>query len=333
MRKATLLISSTCNHKCDFCLNIWENKHNKEKFDTFMKLDLFNHAVDVITEYGINSITICGGEPLLHPDFKEMINLLHSKNVFIRLQTNGVYLTEEMSHFLANKVAEIEISLHGTKQIQNKISGFDSFDKIVKNMKYAQSVGLLITSNFVINTINHHDLENYIYLINKLELIASYFTVLYEAGKTTANLKLSKKEMSDFISKLAKYSRIGKTKLMFQGCYPPCELDSMEHSITFMSPCGAGKDEIAVQPNGMLTLCPAHPKPIGYMKDITLCKFNNLLGKGENYLAMKELPKSECPSCPLLNSCRGGCVINREGGTSNILLNQESQSNHPVKTT
>ncbi|MBT3407312.1 radical SAM protein [Candidatus Woesearchaeota archaeon] len=318
MKKATLLISSVCNHKCDFCLNIWHNSNINETFETFMSFEKIKESIDKLSNANITNITICGGEPLLHPDFNKIIDYIYNKKLNIRLQTNGVFLNKEKIDFFKNKISEIEISLHGTKEIHNEISHSNSFEKIIKNVNDIIKNNILLTTNFVINKNNFMDIENYIYLLNKLNVKAGYFTILYKAGLANRNnLELTKQQLSEFIGKINDYSLISKTKLIFQGCYPPCELNVK--NIEFISPCGAGKDEIAIQPNGTITLCPAHPKAITNIFTINQTKFNKLINNTQSYLLNESLPKKECNSCSLLKACRGGCVINRQGGTENIL--------------
>jgi len=63
---------------------------------------------------GVKKILLCGqGEPLLHPDFKEVVAQADTHMLETELMTNAYYLTPEIiRHLLSHKLKKIIISLH-----------------------------------------------------------------------------------------------------------------------------------------------------------------------------------------------------------------------------
>lgn len=46
---------------------------------------------------GVQSITLTGGEPILHPDFMEIMREIHRRGMMVRhINTNGAFITHEM---------------------------------------------------------------------------------------------------------------------------------------------------------------------------------------------------------------------------------------------
>lgn len=67
-------VTNFCHHKCSNCTRLVG--HHPKPY--FMDMDYFKKAVDSMIDYP-KMTGIMGGEPLLHPKFKEMCEYLHSK--------------------------------------------------------------------------------------------------------------------------------------------------------------------------------------------------------------------------------------------------------------
>jgi hypothetical protein len=67
-------ITNACLHECGNCTRFVG--HHKKPF--FMDMDFFKNAVDSMVQYP-KMTGVMGGEPLLHPQFEEMCEYLHSK--------------------------------------------------------------------------------------------------------------------------------------------------------------------------------------------------------------------------------------------------------------
>lgn len=83
------------------------------------------------------SVTFCGlGEPLLHPNFLEFVDICKSKEAHVGFSTNGVLLNEKMARELVDlNVDEITFSIDGIGEMYEKIRKGSEFDLVVKNMK------------------------------------------------------------------------------------------------------------------------------------------------------------------------------------------------------
>lgn len=81
---ATFVRLAGCNLRCSYC-------DTSYAFDTKEAKDM--HLAEIVQEvenYGVPSITITGGEPLIHPYITEILILLNNKNIFdVNVETNG----------------------------------------------------------------------------------------------------------------------------------------------------------------------------------------------------------------------------------------------------
>lgn len=87
---ANIILTYKCNLKCSYCFaNEFVNKSNEE-----ITIDNFKLALEFIKKDGSKKLGLIGGEPTLHPDFKEILNILKKdksiENVVI--YTNGTYI-------------------------------------------------------------------------------------------------------------------------------------------------------------------------------------------------------------------------------------------------
>ena len=87
-------LTNYCNLNCSFCPNQYMKREK-----VHMNLDLFKKILNEIKEKELSdSITFhLMGEPTLHPEFKEICEVLSKFNFKKTLVTNGCFLDEELS--------------------------------------------------------------------------------------------------------------------------------------------------------------------------------------------------------------------------------------------
>lgn len=87
-----LMLTGKCNFNCRHCFNAADNAAIMTEWDFDELLDLLDQASDC----GMHSITLTGGEPMLHPRFMDVVHAIYERNMVLeKLTTNGWYLTEE----------------------------------------------------------------------------------------------------------------------------------------------------------------------------------------------------------------------------------------------
>jgi len=79
--------TNKCNFNCPMC-----SCSEREK-QLQLSLEDINKIIKVMYRYGLKSVTITGGgEPLMHPDINEIINMFSKKDIKVGLVTNGSLL-------------------------------------------------------------------------------------------------------------------------------------------------------------------------------------------------------------------------------------------------
>lgn len=87
------MITGKCNYNCLHCFNAADNARLQSEFTMEEAKRLIKEA----QECGINAFTITGGEPMLHPNFMEIIRGIHSHGMYVReINTNGHFITKDI---------------------------------------------------------------------------------------------------------------------------------------------------------------------------------------------------------------------------------------------
>lgn len=74
-----------CNLNCDYCDTKWANEPDVTCENYTEEL-----LLDMIINKGVKNITLTGGEPLLQPGIKELLEVLRTvRNINIEIETNG----------------------------------------------------------------------------------------------------------------------------------------------------------------------------------------------------------------------------------------------------
>lgn len=89
----SFMISGKCNFNCLHCFNAADNSRLQSEFTLEEAKKLIREA----QECGINAFTITGGEPMLHPNFMEIVREIYARDMYVReINTNGVFITKEI---------------------------------------------------------------------------------------------------------------------------------------------------------------------------------------------------------------------------------------------
>jgi len=135
--------TSICNYRCVFCYQT-DNKFNKRSdgYMGHMKLETFKIMIDQ-AEGNIEFISLASrGEPLLCPDFKEMLSYTRDKFYNLKINTNASLLDEKMSHaILESGVKTLAFSVDATDNaLYSKLRVNGKLENVLKNIKKFQEI-------------------------------------------------------------------------------------------------------------------------------------------------------------------------------------------------
>ena len=144
-----LEINSNCNQHCLHCFL------GKELNTTSIRFQTIEAIINELKAVGVTTVAITGGEPLLHPEFHQIVELLYSMGFHIVLLTNGTLMTESMADFLVQNSIMVKIPLFGNREMHDTMTGLHgSFDKACGGIRTLVSLGGNITVSSTVTSIN-----------------------------------------------------------------------------------------------------------------------------------------------------------------------------------
>jgi len=126
-------VTYRCNAKCGFC-DIWERPSPYVKLETVRKnlLDL--------KKLGVKVIDFTGGEPLLHQQVDQLLEIAKELKFITTLTTNTL-LYPKLAERLKGKVDMLHFSLDSADAaVHDKMRGVECFDFVMKSIEIAKGI-------------------------------------------------------------------------------------------------------------------------------------------------------------------------------------------------
>lgn len=122
---ANIILTSRCNLRCEYCFahDLTDNKSDDITVDTFLEI------LDFLK--GEAQIGLIGGEPLLHKNINEFLEILNNSYYVnnVMVFTNGIYLDKVKKDKLSHKIHFL-VNVNSSTQV-----GEVAFEKIKANIK------------------------------------------------------------------------------------------------------------------------------------------------------------------------------------------------------
>jgi len=154
-----------CNLACSGCGRIREYR------DVIDRKLTGEECIDAAVQAGAPIVSITGGEPLLHPEMKQVIRSLLAGGYFVYLCTNGLLLEDFLDEISPHPGLSLVIHLDGMAGTHDHFANKSGvFEKAVRAIKKAKRLGFNVRSNTTI------------YKDTDVEEIRQLFSLLKEAG-------------------------------------------------------------------------------------------------------------------------------------------------------
>ncbi len=113
LRSFYLYMSDTCNLRCRHCWITPAFADGKPLPGEVVDIELLRQAVTEAKPLGLSSAKLTGGEPMVHPGFREIARMLSEEGLGLNMETNGTLIDDDMARFLKDetKIDFISISL------------------------------------------------------------------------------------------------------------------------------------------------------------------------------------------------------------------------------
>ena len=292
-------LTEQCNLFCKFCYNSQEPVVSSE----------YKEIIERLEQQNVLEVILTGGEPMLHPQFKEILYLCRDMFSKSMIQTIGTLIDDDMADLIKETgVFGVNVSLHGSKFIHESLTCVeDSYEFALDAIKKLVKRNIRVASNFVLTSVNINELDDTIelmYSIGLRELTLTRFTPT-GIGANNAYLSISSDELLNSLNCVkAKMQKYKDLKIILANSIPYCALPSELGS--FCEYCHFGISRFYIDVNGSVLMCGMSRIAIGniLINDFVTMKESSDIFK--NHVLGQDVP-GKCKICSHFNICRGGC--------------------------
>lgn len=282
LRYLLVHLTGRCNLRCAHC-------YASETGGEDLPFEFLLRAISEFEQGGGLRLLLSGGEPLLHPDFWHVDELLPGLNLRAVLLTNGTLLTLDAARRL--HVHEVQVSLDGMEESHDALRGHGSFARARRGLEAAREAGLQVSVASTVNALNLGDFERLAALVEALDAWQWTIDVPCSAGRLARRPELEAPPAE--AAKLLDYAFASGT-----------------HGDSFDYLCGAHL--AAVMPDGRVGKCGLLPdEGGGHLDDGLAAAWRRIAHRTTGSLG------ETCRSCRFLTDCRGGCRF-RAGGAQSL---------------
>lgn len=142
-----------CNFKCPNCY------HGKrlEYDDRFSPEEVTSIARSLRSKYGLQGVTLLGGEPFLYPELTKVLSVLKSLGLHLVIITNGYRVAPRLSAILPF-VDELRVSIDGLEANHDRLRKQGSFREVVRTLAVAEQKGLPTSATMSVDKTNMGDI-------------------------------------------------------------------------------------------------------------------------------------------------------------------------------
>jgi len=245
-----LEITNHCNLRCKHCYrNAGPGRQD------YLDLNVVEKTLTNLVSMGLRAVEITGGEPLVHPQAAEIINLAASKCDIVALLTNGYYLDEKFIDSIrpAIEAQKIMASITVNSSTPNFHDQFaavpGSWQRATKGVKLLSKAGVMVRFTMNIAPGNLDDLERSVILAKELgaQAFAASPVMPFGRGSKLDWRALTPAELRQFEQDFERLAR------KYRGFFLTIP-DSIRRRLSAQH-CGAGFRTFAVSPTGEIRPC------------------------------------------------------------------------------
>lgn len=274
-----LHLTDICNLNCGWCTDK-ELRKNKAT----LPIEIIEKLFKEFGEHHTGVTLEGGGEPTLHPQFKEIVDISNHFGVDLGLITNGTVDISESVH----KLKWIRISLDSSNEEEYKAEkGVDAFGKVIENLKRMSTMRnpqkTFIGVGYVLTKRNQSNLEVLVKTLDEIGIDYLYFRPVEEAPDIMPTVE----EMLDLRKKLVDLTKETRLKYMITIADRVIEkngnLPCIAHSLTSI-----------IHANGDVSLCEKRRNENVILGNVKNASFREIWESTYREQMTQRLLNSEC---------------------------------------
>ncbi|MBU0936335.1 MAG: radical SAM protein [Spirochaetes bacterium] len=133
-------ITPLCNLRCLMCNQrgtngVLNGAFAAKEAKKIVPVERYYRLVDELAAKDKPMFYMWGGEPFLYPGFMDLAEYITTKKCMLSVNTNGTFLEQNAERIVKNGWHALFVSLDGFRDVNDKIRGDGSYDKVVAGFK------------------------------------------------------------------------------------------------------------------------------------------------------------------------------------------------------
>ena len=132
--------------------------------DNWLTTEQYVEIAEILYQKGVINVTLTGGEPLSHPDFKHIYIEFKKRGFLIDIFSNALLIDEDMANFLeANPPRSIDVTLYGLSDEEYyRFTGVQNgFTKLCNALNLLKERDVFFTTKMILHKGNYNRLLDY----------------------------------------------------------------------------------------------------------------------------------------------------------------------------
>ncbi len=295
-------ITDRCNCRCAHCYQSgytneasWEQmRHMLEQFALF-----FNS----LERPGF--LTITGGEPLIHPHFWALLDLIKSDYPEIgrAVLTNGTLIGHEYACRLKKSgMSYVQVSVEGDAATHDEIRGAGTYDKAMDGIACLSSANIPVSISFTAHRLNYRQISDVAAIASRNKGVKVWSDRMIPAVGDSLLECMNPEESYDYLKRLRNARNVSLNRA----------LQFLEGGRAYR--CSAGESLMAVLPDGTVYPCRRLPLAAGNVLEESLNGIYN-----RNLMqSLREGQCEDCSRCLYQQICNGGLRCLAYASTGNM---------------
>lgn len=180
-----LELTPLCNMNCEMCF-VRLSPQEMQKQGRLRSKEEWISLAKEMCKAGTLFVLLTGGEPLLHPDFREIYIALKKMAMILTINTNGTMIDEEWADFFArHKPRRINITLYGKDEATyDQLCHYpDGYQRVRKAVQLLMERQVDVKINGSITPHNIHDLDALCGIAETMNTAWKFDTYMYPASR------------------------------------------------------------------------------------------------------------------------------------------------------